>query len=179
MADNDLTEFDFIDPLELHLVGTPANQFAPLMAKSTEKGKKMNKKDEKALRKLQKGIRGQSYPSISSPRTTGVNLAGPGSSTIGNKIPATKVVAAVLAGLEQRVRKARAEVDGAQDPLTAMRAKSNLGAALRQRLSGKMVLAENARHQGHAQSPLGPGADQLFKAGSTHTIGDDSSLQYR
>ena len=180
MADSDLTEFEDIDPLELHLVGTPANRFAPLMAKSAEKGsKKMTKKQAKSLKKLQKGVASQTYPSVASPRTTGINLAGPGSSTIGNHVPATKVVSAFLAGLDDRVRKARAEVEGADSPLTQMRAKTNLGAALRQRLTGKMIVAEHARQQGHSEGRFGPGSASLFKEGSSHTIGEDTSLQYR
>ena len=180
MTRDEITECDDVDPLEIHLVGTPANRFAPLMAKSAEKGsKKMTKKQAKALKAMQKSVASQTYPSVASPRTTGVNLAGPGSSTIGNRVPATKVVSAFLVGLDDRVRKARAEVEGADSPLSQMRAKTNLGAALRQRFAGKMVIAENARQQGHAEGRFGPGSAALFKEGSSHTIGEDTSLKYR
>lgn len=185
MADDDLSEFESIDPLEIHLVGTPANKFAPLMAKSQlqKRGKKMgNKKFQRQLRALRKEMAGASAPSTPStsrPGVVGVDMAGPGSSTIGNHTPATRVVATFLAGLEHRVTKARAEAQSAGSAMEKMRAGAGLTIALRQRFLGKLVVKENANRNGHGASELIPGASPIFKAGSTFSVGDDDSLRYR
>ena len=176
---DDLTEFDFIAPSRVDAVETPASGILFLAMKSRKGKSAMGKKHEKVLKRLQKAVAAApSIPSIARPAVTGVNIAGPGSTTIGNGVPATRVVAAFLSGLEQRVRKAEREVETAESPMERTRARSDLDTARRQRLLGKLLVKENAG-AGHAPSRgsslLG---EPVFKAGSTYTIGEDAGLGY-
>jgi len=175
MAD-EITEFEEIDPDEIHLVGTPASKFAALMAKSTEgkKGKKVKK--NKMLKKMEKAAR-QAYPSVSSAHLNGVNLAGAGS-TIASPGAASRIVSSFLAGFEDRVRKARGDVASAENSGNAMerdRAKQGLRTAQRQRLLAKMIVKENVvAKSGGSDSPFGAA---IFSS-SSYTLDDDSDLGY-
>lgn len=170
---NDITEFEEIDPLEIHLVGTPASKFAALMAKSTEKGTKKMKKSAmlKQLKALQK--QAQQYPSVSSPHTTGVNLAGAGS-TIGKNGTAERVVASFLAGLEDKVTKAQGDVATAGSTMERMRATSELQRSLRQRLLGKLVVKDGI--EANRAAPLRGLGRPIF--GTTFTLPDDDGLGF-
>lgn len=174
MAENEITEFDEVDPLELHLVSTAATNFSALVAKSTKKGKKMKKsKIQKQLKALRK--QAQQYPSLSSPKLNGINLAGAGSA-IGQPGAAARVVSAFLNGLEDRVTKGRDDVATAGSAMETDRARQGLRIAMRQRLLGKLVIKTGIEANG--PQPLQGLGRPVFAEGSTYNLPDDDGLGY-
>ncbi len=168
---DELTEFDDVDPFEIHLVSTPANNFAPLLAKSAKKGRNM--KPKKQLRKLAKGTSVPPIPSVNFPVTRGVDLSG-GASTISR----------FLRAFQERVEQAETRLSATKastvaGSMAADRAKASLREALYRRFLAKSVVRENARRRGYRDDGLIPGATSVFKDGSTYSLGDDESLRYR
>ena len=88
--------------------------------------------------------------------------------------------ASVLKAFDDRIDAARESLTKAENPMAAERARQDLKAALRQRALAKAVAQENGRVRGDIpQSRLGPNWSSVIKEGSSYTIGEDTSLQYR
>ena len=142
-----------------------------------QKGEIKTMSKKKALKKLEKEVARQAYPSVSRPGLVGVDIAGSGASTIGNAGNARQVVSAFLSGLESRVTKSRGEVTLAESSGNAMRqegARQGLRSAMRARLLGKLVIKTAVEaNQGPAQF-----GRSVFAEGSTYNIGDDAGLGY-
>lgn len=174
---DDITEFTELDPEELHLVDVPATGFAALLAKSTKKGKNMKKNAKKIAKALKKA---GADPAVADHiarqlRHRGVDLSG-GASTVGRQ------GRQVLAQFESDVSTAKAALAVAPStPMEQMKAKAALRAAQSKLLLVKSIIQENARQRGQLpKDRIGlPGLVPLIKEGSSHTIGEDTSLEYR
>lgn len=188
MDNNDditITEFTDLDPEELHLVGTPANKFAPLMAKSKQKGSKMRKKLTKALRnagadptmaleiaetilRAPSESRGGGARHLATGAGRGIDLSG-GASRVN--------APAVFKALDAEVDAARQSLAKAGDEFAEMRAREQLRTVLKRRATAKLIAADNGRQNGTLpRGRFGPNSAQLFT--NTHSIGEDSGIKY-
>lgn len=85
-----------------------------------------------------------------------------------------------LKSFDDQIRAAEEAVVAATTPMAKERALQDRAAALRRRLLAKSVAQENARERGDLPaSRLGPNWSSVIKEGSSYTIGEDTSLQFR
>lgn len=181
--DDELSEFDFIDVDEIHLVGMPANGVpTPLLAKAaapatdqTKGRKKMSKSQKKLVKALGVDLAGRSG-STAADRQKDTDLREllreAGSQTRLNSQSGGRAYKAIVKALDHSVTQAQASVAAAQNVFEASRATEELRNAQIRRYRVKAFASEvSGANKGpfpHSAALFGKGA-----ACSTYTLPSD------
>ena len=187
MSDSGITEFEWLNPEQVDLVGNAANKFTALVAKAGEststkpKGSPMSKLERKLQKALGVDLSGGATTAASRQSNDALDrlLRQAGTQTrenLADHAAAQAAVRSVLKAFDKRVTEAQAAVAAAADEFQKARSNEELRSALKARFHAKMVIAENT---GANKGNL-PNTAAIFGKGAactTYTIGDDSQVR--
>lgn len=173
---DELTEFVDIDPDSVHLVGTPASRFAPLVAKS--QGKAGSKMKRKEIAKKIAELRGQMQALDRPASNRGAVDSAPVADRLHGAVFGRN---RPFAPFEDRVDRARADLQKANakgDEWEAAAASRELEQAQQQLTTFKMMAAENARQRDPSIMARRLNGQGVPLISNRRALPDDAGIRY-